>query len=85
MVLLFTPHHTHIHSVVPRGGFPYQLRLSGFALSPRRLTGVGRARLGGIGCGKALWDSPGRDPGVGGATSTTSDPGSENGLIWDAA
>ena len=72
-------------------GPPQKLTLSLWLLecisyySVRYMTGVGRARLGGIGCGKALWDSPGRDPGVGGATSTTSDPGSENGLIWDAA
>ena len=50
--------------------------MRGFSRSPERLTGVGsslgRVRLGGLGCGKSLWDSPGRDPGVGGATSTTS-------------
>ena len=53
-----------------------QSSLCGFFGSPERLTGVGsslgRVRLGGLGCGKSLWDSPGRDPGVGGATSTTS-------------
>ena len=42
--------------------------MRGFSGSPERLTGVGsslgRVRLTGLGCGKALWDSPGRDPGA---------------------
>ena len=50
-------------------------RLSGLLSVPGRLTGehfsLGRVRLTALGCGNALWDSPRRDAGVGGATSTT--------------
>ena len=55
-------------------------RLSGLSGSPLRLTGVGPSApwvgLNGLGGRNALWDTPGRAPGVGGATSTTSSSGS---------
>ena len=73
---LFTPARTTVHTPRASAHGGHQLSCSGFAASPERFTGVGtslgRVRLTGLGCGKSLWDSPGRDPGVGGATSTTS-------------
>ena len=51
------------------------------------VTGVGPSaswvEINGLGGGNALWDTPGRDPGVGGATSTTSVEGTmaEFGLV----
>ena len=76
VVTVFTACVACVHSVRATAlAAPIQ-SLCGFSGSPVRLTGVvsslGRVRLTGLGCGKALWDSPGRGPGVGGATSTTS-------------